>query len=380
MRLPENIAVVTDSLLNRGGADRMLLSILELFPKAVVFTSSYNPEKYPEIKNEVRTSFLDHWFLKKFVPRHINIFTPIAFENLDLRGFDMVITLSAGSSKGVITYLDQPHVLVVLTPPRHQWEREINSRSLPLNQLYRFLSNFTGHYLRLWDISAIKRADHLISISKFIQRKVKKIYRRESNVIYPGLNEFWFETTSKVVLKQVKEKYNLPDKFALTVSRMFDHKRMDWIVQACKSKGETLVVVGDGPDRGYLEKMAEGCENIHFLGFLPDHELKAVYALAQVFLFAAVEDYGYVPVEAMAQGVPSLVFNEGGPTETVKQGETGEFFGSIEELEDLLKKKEWKKFKKEKIKKRARMFDDMRFKKEFVQYLREILTNEKNGK
>ncbi len=377
MKLPDNVAVVTDSLLNRGGADRMLFSILELFPKAVVFTSSYNPKNYPDMKHEVRTSFLDNPIFKTFFPRHINVFTPVAFETLDLRGFDLVLTLSAGAGKGVITYLDQPHVLIILTPPRHQWEKELNSRSLPLKNLYGFLANFTGHYLRLWDIAAVKRADYLISISKFIQKKVDKVYKRESAVIYPGLSEFWFKPVTKPQISEVSKKYNLPKTFALTVSRMYDHKRMDWVIKACLISNTPLVVVGDGPDRKYLEDLAKGAKNIQFVGFVPDEELRILYTLSDVFLFAAIEDYGYVPVEAMACGTPALVFKQGGPTETVKKGKTGEFFGSIAELEQLLRRKEWRKYKKPEIKNQARLFDEKRFKKEFMQYLSDVWNNEK---
>ncbi|MCK9368641.1 glycosyltransferase [Candidatus Dojkabacteria bacterium] len=363
------VALVIDSLLAFGGAERHLFSFLKIFPNAVIFTSVYDKKRFPTLKNEVRTSVLQRF---RFLKRFLNAFTPLAFEQFNFEGFDLVISLSAGSSKGIITGVGQKHICIILTPPRHQWDRELNVRASKLKRFYSFFSVFLSHYLRLWDISAIRRVDNIVAISKFIQTKIFKTYRRESAVIYPGILPFWFETVSENEKNEVKKRFNLPEHFLLYAGRLYDHKRVDWAITACLKHNVELVIAGNGPDLKYLRKIAGRSKNIHFLGnkeFIRDVDLRAIYALADCFLFPPIEDFGYVAVESMATGTPVLAFSLGGATETVKEGITGAFFSNENELSELISKKAWIRYNTKDIKDQALRFSEDRFISEFIHYL-----------
>lgn len=379
MKFPQKVAIVTETLSFVGGSDKLIKDLLKIFPQAVLFVSVYNPKLYPDIKNEVRTSFLNNPILRKIIPggRNINLLTPLAFESFDLREFDLVVSVSAGQSKGVISTLNQKHIGIILTPPRHQWDREINIRATWLRYIYLPISVFVIHYLRIWDMTAIKRIDHLVAISKFIQQKIKKRYRRDSEVIHLGIDDIWFKPVTETGINKVKGKYGINGDYLLCVSRLYDQKRIDWAIDACKRTGDMLVIVGTGPDKPYLKKIAKGYKNIVFTDFVNDDDLLHLYHGADAFLFPGIEDFGYVVVEAMACGTPVLAFNEGGVTETVKKGVSGEFFNSIEQLEKLIRRKVWKKYRKSAIINRAKKFTEDRFINSFTKYLEKIYKKDK---
>ncbi|MCC7290099.1 glycosyltransferase [bacterium] len=363
------VAFITDSMTAFGGADRELIALLKLFPNSVIFTSVYNKKAY-NITNEVRISFLQKIPILR---RHLSFLTPLAFEQFDLKGYDLVVSLSAGPAKGVVTRVYQPHIGIILTPPRHQWDREINARGSILFRIYQLGSFFISHYLRLWDSIAIKRVDHFITISKYIQSKVKHVYNQDSEVIYPGVSEYWFEKPTSKELSAVKDKYRLPDDFILSVGRLYDHKRVDWAIKACMENKQHLCIIGSGPDEKFLRKMSKGSEYIHFLGHIPDDEMRATHALSEAFVFPAVEDFGYVTVEAQAQGKPALVCAEGGSKEIVVNGKTGATFRTMDELNDLVSKKIWKRYNSKDIVLQARKFSETKFLSSIEKFVRKIL-------
>lgn len=371
------VAIVTDWLLSPGGADRFLLSILKVFPKADVYTAVYNEDSYQgefKIPATVKTTFLQKLPFRKRLSRHYNALTPIAFEDIDLRGYDFVISLSAGPAKGVITGLDQKHIAIILTPPRYLWDGEQNFRSSRFRKVYALFSPFVASYLRLWDLSSVKRIDHLISISNFIQHKVQKIYKKESEVIYPGLDVDWFSPGSGDDFRDL----NLPKKYFLVVSRLYDYKKIDLAVRAAIETGVNLVVVGEGPDRPYLERISQGRVNIKFVGWIPKDTLKYIYSDSQALLFCGVEDFGLIPLEAMAQGTPVLAYNFGGVTETVVAGKSGEFFDSLEGLVVLLKGFRKGKYDREVIVGRAKEFSEERFHENFIKFLEKTVGERKS--
>jgi glycosyltransferase involved in cell wall biosynthesis len=243
--------------------------------------------------------------------------------------------------------------------------------------IYIPISRFIQHYLRIWDVTAVRRIDHLVSISQFIRKKVWKRYRRDSQVIYPGIDDIWFKPVTQTGIEGVRKKYRIPEKYFLIASRLYDQKKIDWAIEACKRTGETLVVVGTGPDRPYLHKIARGHKNIIFTDFVSDDDLLHLYHGAQAFLFCNAEDFGFVIIEAMACGTPVFAFHEGAAKETVIDGKTGEFFGSIEELEKLLKKSTWKKYNKSAIINRAKEFSEENFINSFTRYLEKIYKEDK---
>ncbi|MFH1546944.1 MAG: glycosyltransferase family 4 protein, partial [bacterium] len=194
------VAIVIDGLVAFGGADRVLISLLKIYPDSDIYTSIFNIEMYPWLNEEkVHTSFLQKWPFQKFLYRHYWPFSPMAFEQFNFDGYDLVISVSAGCAKGVITGVDTRHVGLILTPPRYQWGGEINARASGLRSLFRFLAPYVDNYLRVWDLEASKRPDELISISKFIHSRVKKYYRRDSTVIYLGADlKNWYPDPSRL--------------------------------------------------------------------------------------------------------------------------------------------------------------------------------------
>ena len=180
-------------------------------------------------------------------------------------------------------------------------------------------------------------------------------------------------------IKKVKAKYHFPKHFALVLSRLYSHKRIDWAIKSCQESNTPLYIIGEGPDRKNFEKLVQESDNIHFLGRLSDKEAIAIYQLSDVVLFCSIEDFGLVPVEAMAAGTPVLAYGVGGVTETVKEGITGEFFQTKDELTTLLKKFDIKRYNSSIIKKHAKQFSEERFQKNLVKYLTKIYEKENQG-
>jgi glycosyltransferase involved in cell wall biosynthesis len=382
-KLFPRVALVADQMTAFGGADREMFSILKVFPEADIFTIVFDKEKYPKFTNTVYSSSVGK--LSRFLPRgfyrHLKVLTPIVYENMDLSGYDLVISISAGPGKGIITGIDQPHLAMVMTPPRSLWDNELNIRGSKLRFIYRGLSYGINTYMRVWDYSTSKRVDYWSANSRFIKKKIKKVYGQNARVIYPGVEEKYFEGVGIKKIKEVKDKYTLPDEFFLVVSRLYDYKRIDWAIKSCIKAKKCLYIVGDGPDKNYLEKMSKGHKNIHFLGYLKnDDDVIAFYALSQALLFCGVEDFGYTPVEAMASGTPIIAYKYGGVLETVKEGLTGEFFTEESELVSALMNFDKTRYNSENIKKHARLFSEECFIHNFEEYLKEIYECEKRKK
>lgn len=369
------VALVTDSMLGFGGSDRHLLSIAKLFPNSEIFTSVYDKKKYKNFNINIPI----HTSLAQKIPfpkRYLSTLFPFFFEQFNFEGYDLVISLSAGPAKGIITRVLQPQISIILTPPRHLWDKEVNVRGARLRKLYSFFSKILSHYLRIWDMSASKRLINPISISKYIQKKAKRIYGIDSEVIYPGIDNFWFENLTEAEIdekkKELKYRFNLPDDFVFTVSRLFDHKRIDIAIKASKESNTTLVIAGTGPDRGYLEKIKGKYEKVIFVGDLDDKDIRILHHLSSAFVFCAIEDFGIVPIEAMASGKPVIYFNQGGVTETVLPFKTGIPFNNEKELIDIFSKKEWKGYNPMVIVNQAKQFSEDIFHKKLLKYLNKI--------
>ena len=381
------VAIVADQMSSFGGADREMFSILKLLPHSQIYTIQFNQEKYlhkhPNLEEKIHTSFVQK--ISKFLPkhfyRHLKVLTPFAYESFDLRGYDLVLSISAGPGKGVITQLNQPHVAMVMTPPRSLWDKELNVRGSKLKVLYKPISILLNTYMRMWDWTTSRRVDYWTANSKFIAKKIKKTYNKESTVIYPGVEEKYFEKTSQQEKDRVREKYNLPDDFILVVSRLYDHKGVDWAIDACIEANKNLVIVGEGPDRKYLEKQAKPSSNVQFLGFVKDDmEVKTMYELSEVLLFCSLEDFGLVPVEAMASGTPVLGFGQGGLLETIRPGVTGEFFQTPEQLASLLINFNKTRYNNKQIREHAKQFSEEKFLINLERYLEQVYEEERKRK
>jgi glycosyltransferase involved in cell wall biosynthesis len=254
-----------------------------------------------------------------------------------------------------------------------RWVWDYNEKYLKDNKKNRFgfLLRFVFNYLRVWDRLAADRPDFLIANSRYTQKRITKYYRRESEIIYPPIN------TSLVISHQSLKNKNddmLPiTDYFLVVSRLSAYKKVDVIVESFNKLGLPLVVIGTGEQEKYLKKIAK--ENIKIIGWQNDDVTQAYFQNARAFIFAAEDDFGITPVEAMQCGVPVISFRAGGAMETIKEGITGEFFDAQtpEVLADGIRRflDNEKKYSKEVIKKSGEEFSSERFRREFKKFVDE---------
>jgi glycosyltransferase involved in cell wall biosynthesis len=244
---------------------------------------------------------------------------PIAVEQFDLSGYDLIVSSSHAVSKGVITGPDQLHLSYVYSPMRYAWD--LQHQYLTLGGLDRglrgILARLVFHYLRLWDVRTSHGVDRFACDSAFISRRIRKCYGREADVIYPGVDLERYQASTR------------KDDFYLAASRLISYKRVDLVVEAfSRLPDRNLIVIGAGPDLEKLKRAAT--DNVSFLGYVSNEVLHDHLARARAFIFPAQEDFGILPVEAQACGTPVIAFGRGGASETVRgldQTEsTGMFF------------------------------------------------------
>ena len=349
-----NIALVHDWLTNVAGAERVLLTLHEIYPEAPIYTSVFDPKKAkPFADLNIKTSVLQKFPLLKKHRELLVPLTPFAFENINLSKYDVVISSTTFAAKGVITKPETVHICYCHTPTRYLWMPELDPRSDSGN--FSWLRKKIRPKLLEWDKAAAQRVDYYISNSDYTGRRIKKFYNRNSVTVYPPVDVNRFKIAGA---DRVKDHY-------LFVSRLVGYKRCDIVVEAFNKLGLPLKIIGSGPEKKRLQKIAKS--NIEFLGFLSDDELRKYYEEAKAFIFAAEEDFGIVPVEAMSAGRPVIAFGRGGAKETVVPGITGEFFEnqSWESLAEVVKTFNHDKYNPETIRKHAKQFSEERFKKEF---------------
>lgn len=339
------IALVQDWLTGFAGGEQVVLALHEMYPDAPIYTSLYNKEKAPQFaKAKVIPSYLQRvpGLLKRdklAIP-----LMPAAFESFDLKGFDVVLSVGAGFSKGVITHPGQRHISYCHTPIRYIWRLGGDNRNQ--NTWDSALRERAMHGLRVWDVVSAARPDEFIANSSTVQARLAKIYRRESVVLSPPIS------LERFVLSEHSEDY------FMTVGRLVGYKRADVVVQAFLETKKKLKVVGTGPEEARLRALAKNSPNIEFLGRVSDSELNHLYTNARAFVFAAEEDAGIVPVEAMACGKPVIAYGCGGVTDVVVDGTHGLFFKdqTPASLHDALERFETVTFDPKVIRKRAESF------------------------
>jgi glycosyltransferase involved in cell wall biosynthesis len=354
------MAIIHEYLTSYGGAEKTFKTLADIFEDAELFTLFYNPKIKKQLFpiRRVNTSFLQRFpnFLKKRY-RLLLPFLPIAAETIDLRDFDIVISASHSFIKGVITRPKTTHICYCFSPTRYLWDK---SRK-----------NILLHYFRVWDRQASERVDHFIACSKTVQNRIQKYYKRESTVIYPPAEI----PNTKI---QDTNKSQFPNEYYLIVSQLRKYKRIDIAIEAFNKLGLPLIIIGDGPEKLNLQRMANlpagrHGKNIKFLGFLPDEEVKKYFQNCTAFIFPTEDDFGIAPVEAMSYGKPVLAYRKGGATETVIEGKTGEFFNYQDPaiLADGVRRLRLnlKNYDSEFISEHAQQFSEDRFKKEILKFV-----------
>lgn len=308
------VAIVCDWLIARGGAERVIGAIANVFPHAPIYTAIYDKKAFPEFwDREVITSFIQKMpFATKKHFMYLPMM-PYAFEQFDLSKFDIVISSCHSCSKGIITKPKTLHICYCHSPMRYVWDNcheYIDQYGIP--GLLKGTAKRHLHELRMWDRLAADRVDSFIANSTHVQKRIQKYYRRDSNVIYPPVDIERFELAQK------------EGQYFLAVGRLTPYKRFDLLVETFNDMKLPLVVVGTGKEEKRLKKI--GGRFVTFLGHIPDDELSEVYRKAMALVFPQTEDFGITPLESMACGRPVIAFAEGGALETVIPGKTGLFF------------------------------------------------------
>lgn len=309
---------VHEYLIDYGGAEQVLKGFLEIWPTSPIFTLIYDNEgncKDIIQSTEVIGSFLNKFPFARRKHRAYLPLMPLAIEQFDLSDYDVVISESHAIAKGVITGPDQLHISYIHTPMRYAWDMQSQYLGdAGLNKGIRGqFARALLHYLRIWDMRTVSGVDYYIANSKFIARRIMKLYKREAAVIYPPVD------TDRFSVGIEKED------FYITISRLVPYKKVDLIIRAFEHlPDKKLVVIGDGPEMKSLKKISPS--NVIFMGFQPEKVIEDMLKRAKAFIYAAVEDFGIVPVEAQACGTPVIAYGKGGVLETVIEGETGHFF------------------------------------------------------
>lgn len=316
------VAIVCDWLVVYAGAERVLEQILKIYPNADLFCLvDFLPKDQRGfiLDKATHTSFIQKLPCAKKIYRSYLPLMPLAVEQLDVTEYDLVLSTSHAVAKGVITGPDQLHISYVYSPIRYAWDLQhqyLEEADL-MKGIKSWLARIILHYIRIWDYRTACGVDHFIADSRFIARRIKKIYGREATVIYPPVDVEGFSL--------VEEKEN----FYLTASRMVPYKKMKLIVEAFNEMPDKdLVVIGNGPEFDRIKAVAKN--NIHILGYQPFEVLKDYMQRAKAFVFAAEEDFGITPIEAQACGTPVIAYGKGGSLETVlgqsAEKPTGIFF------------------------------------------------------
>lgn len=370
------IAVLHPWFLAKGGAEETVNALASAFPlgdiKCLLFEKEFLPA-HLRSKN-VRGLGLNwmpgkfHWY------RHLLPYWPAAVETLDMRGYDLVITSDSNIMKGVIIDQNAIHICYCHTPMRCLWDLHCEYReSMPL--LARPFFTIGTHHVRNWDFQAAQRVDHFVANSRYIERRIRKYYHRESTVIYPPVN-----SANGFISRH-------PEEYYLWLGRLTATKRIDLLIEACNRLGRKLVIAGTGREERRLKAMAG--PTVQFLGRVPDSKIPDLYANCRAFLFAADEDFGIAPVEAQSYGRPVIAYGHGGSLETIRvndrngRRDTGVFFPEqgvesvvkairyFEEIEDSFDPME--------IRKHSLQFDTAVFIRKFRAFVQATIAQEKAG-
>jgi glycosyltransferase involved in cell wall biosynthesis len=347
----------------RGG-EKVLEALCELYPEAEIFTHVYVPEV---ISETIRRHIVHTTFIQK-LPKSAKYYQsylplmPLALQQLDLRGFDLVISSESGPAKGVVVAPDARHICYCHSPMRYVWDMYPDYFASS-GRFKRWLMPPLIHYLRLWDYCTAGGVDQFVANSHYVASRINRYYRRDAKVIAPPVDTHKFTPAHEV------------GDFYLMFGQLVAYKRPDLAINAFNESGRKLVVIGDGEMRHSLQKIAGS--NITFLGKQSFGSVREHLAKCRALVFPGLEDFGIVPVEAMASGRPVIAYGRGGVLDSVIDGKTGILFqeqsvavlnAAIDQLE-----LEFDKFDSAAIAEHAGKFGTERFKREMLALIDEML-------
>lgn len=306
-----------------GGAENVLLALHRAFPQAPLYTSIYEPKiagwalQFPII----HTSFLNQLPVLRRFHRWLAWLMPLAFESFDLSTYDIIISVTSAEAKGILTKPNQFHLCYLLTPPRYLYQHQahsLDSHWLLRLPVIRQVAQFFLAYLHHWDQTAIFRPDVIIPISQQVADRVRRFYPgvKPAPVIYPPIN-------MPIDSSSTQEPVNLPKEYFLVVSRLVSYKRVELALQACLQLGKNLVIVGQGPEKNKLKKLAKpglASGQITFIEAVSRPQLATLYANCQAVLMPGEEDFGIVALEANSFGKPVIINAQSGAAELIQPG------------------------------------------------------------
>jgi len=307
------VAILHPWFLELGGAERVVDALAQMYPNADFFALAADPSMLPPHvdKGRLHTNpFLNKLLTSRLRTRRASfgILFPMAVEQMDLRPYDLVLG-SCPPMMGVNVNQDAMHICYCHTPQRAWWHLYAERQS-QLGWVARQAFVGCSLFVRMWEFSAMQRADHIVSNSNYVASRIFKYFRRQSTVIYPPVD------TAQGYLSES------PGDYFLSVSRLDVDKRLDLLIHACNSLKRRLLIVGTGRAERQLKAIAG--PTVEFLGHVQDTELRELYANCRAFLFAADEDFGIVSVEAQSYGRPVIAYGYGGSLETARVNDPGE--------------------------------------------------------
>jgi glycosyltransferase involved in cell wall biosynthesis len=354
------VAIIHYWLVGMRGGERVLEALCELYPDADVYTHVYLPEAVSRTisRHRVTTTFIGHLpfaasMYKKYLP-----LMPMALEQLDLSGYDLIISSESGPAKGVIAHPDAVHVCYCHSPMRYIWNLYHQYRS-DAGMITRLMMPALAHYLRSWDQLSAGRVDAFVANSHNVARRIERYYDRDAVVVYPPVDTELFRADTKAPSGD----------FYLMVGELVRYKRPDLAVETFNNLKKRLVVIGGGEMIAELRHLAGS--TVEILGTQPIDVLRSFYVKSKALIFPGEEDFGIVPVEAMASGRPVIALRKGGACETVLEGTTGVFFEdpTVESLTSAVQNFETILFDPQLIIDHAATFGKARFKMEISQVI-----------
>jgi glycosyltransferase involved in cell wall biosynthesis len=353
-------AIVAEELTQLGGSERVLDCLIEMFPKAPIYTIVWDDKKTggKYRGKDIRTSFIQKMPLGVKHYKWYLTLMPAAVESFDLKNYDLVLSVTSALAKGVKTGKGQIHICYCNTPTRYLWfDSKEYVKNAPIPNFIRPLMPMVLSSLRKWDLKASKRPDFYIANSKNVQQRIKKYYHRDSTPIFPPVDA-----------QQIRPNNRAGD-YYLLVSRIEPYKKVDLVISTFEKMGLPLVVAGGGTRLDEYKKIA--AKNIKFVGRVSDKKLAKYYSDAIATIFPQEEDAGIVPLESMAAGRPVVAFAKGGALESVIDKKTGVLFKSqtTKGLISAIKKFQKINFSSGLIRRHAEKFDETLFKKQLLEYI-----------
>ncbi len=316
------VAIIHYWFITRRGGEKVVESILRKFPEADIYTLFYDKDTYGNYLKDhnVYTSILNIPFVRKRYQKVFPLY-PIGINSLKLKdNYDLIISSESGPAKGIKNKNKVPHICYIHSPMRYCWgftNEYLNS----VNKFLRPILAFFFERLRRWDQTTIDNVDLYIANSNNVAKRVKKFYDREAKVVYPPISDDLF---TKIISKENKKDVYL------SFGAITPYKRIDLLVDTFNKNGEELIIIGDGSEKEKLKKIAN--KNIKFTGVLEWDNIEEIFKRSKALLFPGEEDFGMIPLEVMAYGIPVIAFKKGGALETVKENRnnveesTGLFF------------------------------------------------------